>query len=274
MSTKPVLQVRLSADYPNKPDVLRNLSFEVGEGELLGLVGESGSGKSTLALAILGLLNHKGGTVRGEVIFGGGHLESLTARKMRLIRGREIGLVLQSAVSSLNPALRIGTQFAEAWKAHHSSGEWRKNVLDIFERVRLPADEEFLCLYPRQLSVGQAQRVLIALSILHRPRLLIADEPTSALDVITKAEVVSLLKQLNCEMNMAVLFISHDLELTASLCGRIAILKEGKIVETGSPERIFCQPQHPYTQALIRALQMQAPICAPVHIETQTAGAV
>jgi len=262
MSTNPVLQVRLSADYANKPDVLRDLSFEIGGGELLGLVGESGSGKSTLALAILGLLGQKAGTVRGELIFGERHLESLTARRMRHIRGKEIGLVLQSAVSSLNPALRIGAQFAEAWKAHESVGEWRKNVFDTFERVRLPADEEFLRLYPRQLSVGQAQRVLIALAILHRPTLLIADEPTSALDVITKAEVVSLLKHLNSEMNMAVLFISHDLELTASLCGRIAILKDGEIIETGSPERIFGRPEQLYTQALIRALRMQVPISA------------
>ncbi len=263
LATTPVLQVRLSADYPNKPEVLRDLSFEIAEGELLGLVGESGSGKSTLALAILRLLDHKGGTVRGEVIFGGRHLESLTTREMRHIRGKEIGLVLQSAVSSLNPALQIGTQFAETWEAHQSAGEWRRNVLDIFERVRLPADETFLRLYPRELSVGQAQRVLIALAILHRPRLLIADEPTSALDVITKAEVIGLLKQLNCELNMAVLFISHDLELTAALCRRIAILKQGRIVESGSPERIFCQPEHPYTRALIGALRMQVPIATP-----------
>ena len=234
-------------------------------------MGESGSGKSTLALAILRLLDHKGGTVRGEVIFGGRHLESLTVRQMRLIRGKEIGLVLQSAVSSLNPALRIRTQFAEAWKAHQSAGEWHKNVLDIFERVRLPADEEFLRLYPRQLSVGQAQRVLIALAILHRPKVLIADEPTSALDVITKAEVIGLLKQLNCEMNMAVLFISHDLELTASLCGRIAILKDGGIIETGPPERIFSRPEHPYTRALIGALQLQVPTRAAAGFAIQAA---
>jgi len=259
---RPVFQVRLSADYPNKRGVLHDLSFEIGEGEVLGLVGESGSGKSTLALAILGLLDHKGGTVRGEVIFGERHLEGLTSRQMRGIRGKEIGLVLQSAVSALNPVLRIGTQFAEAWKAHQCGEEWRKNVLDIFERVRLPADEEFLRLYPRQLSVGQAQRVLIALATLHRPKLLIADEPTSALDVISKSEVIGLLKQLNCEMKMALLFISHDLELTASLCGRIAILKDGGIVESGPPERIFSQPEHPYTRALIGALQSRVPMRA------------
>ena len=273
MLRKPVLQVRLSADYPNKRYVLRDLSFEIGEGELLGLVGESGSGKSTLALAILRLLDQKGGTVRGKVIFGGRHLEGLTDGEMRRIRGKEIGLVLQSAVSSLNPALRIGTQFAEAWKAHQKTGEWRKNVLDIFERVSLPADEEFLRLYPRQISVGQAQRVLIALSIMHRPRLLIADEPTSALDLITKAEVIGLIKQLSSEMNMAVLFISHDLEVTASICGRIAILKEGEIVEIGSPDRIFSRQEHPYTQALIGALRMAGPTYAPAHIQTKTSGA-
>jgi ABC-type dipeptide/oligopeptide/nickel transport system ATPase component len=260
--TNPVLHLRLSVDYPGKACVLREVTLDIDEGEIVGLIGESGSGKSTLALAILRLLEHKGGTSRGEVIFRGRHLEGLTRHEMQQIRGNEIALISQSAMASLNPALRIGTQLAETWKAHQSAGgdEWQRSVLDIFERVRLPADEAFLRLYPHQLSVGQAQRVLIAMAVMHRPRLLIADEPTSALDAITQAEVIDLLKQLNREMNMAVLFISHELLSIASLCRRVAILEKGEVVESGSAEQIFCSPEHPYTRALVGTLRVELPV--------------
>ncbi len=252
----PLLQVHLTAGYPGRRGVLRDVIFDIGEGEILGLMGESGSGKSTLALALLRLLEHKGGTAQGHVIFENRDLQLLNAREMRLIRGKGIALVLQSAVSSLNPALRIGTQLAEAWKAHRSGSamQGKRRVIEIFEKVSLPADEKFLNRYPRQLSVGQAQRVLIGMALLHGPRLLIADEPTSALDAITQSEVLDLLRQLNRELNMAVLFISHDLLSIASLCSRVAILEQGQIVESGPTARIFRNPVHPYTRALLRAL--------------------
>lgn len=260
--TTPVVRLRLSVDYPGNPCVLRDVTLDIDEGEIVGLIGESGSGKSTLALAILRLLEHKNGISRGEVIFCSRHLERFTRREMQQIRGNEIALILQSAIASLNPALRIGTQLAEAWKAHRnaSGDEWQRSVRGIFEKVGLPTDKEFLHLYPRQVSVGQAQRVLIAMAVMHRPRLLIADEPTSALDAITRAEVIDLLKQLNREMNMAVLFISHELPLIASLCSRVAILQKGEVVESGSAEQIFCSPGHPYTRALVSALPMKLPI--------------
>jgi ABC-type dipeptide/oligopeptide/nickel transport system ATPase component len=259
-ATNPVLRIRLSAGYLGTPSVLRDVTLDIEEGEIVGLIGESGSGKSTLALAILRLLELKGGASRGEVIFRGRHLDRLTQRKMRQVRGKEITLVSQSALASLNPALRIGTQFAEAWRAHHRKpcGPWMKSALDILERVGLPGDERFLRFYPRQLSVGQAQRVLIAMAVLHRPRLLIADEPTSALDAITRAEVIDLLSELKREMNMAVLFISHDLLLIASLCRRVAILEKGQIVESGLAAKVFSSPEHPYTRALLRAFPVKA----------------
>lgn len=251
-----LLEIRLSADYPGKAGVLRDVTLKIEEGEMMGLMGESGSGKSTLALAILRLLEYKGGAASGEVVFRDHDLQLLSGREMRQIRGKEIGLILQSAVASLNPALRIATQVAEAWKAHkpRSGKEWRSRMLDIFERVSLPSNDAFLNRYPRQLSVGQAQRVLIAMAVLHRPWLLIADEPTSALDAITHAEVLELLKQLNREMGMAVLFISHDLLSMASLCNRVAILERGVIVESGPTQKIFRNPAHAYTRALLRAL--------------------
>jgi ABC-type dipeptide/oligopeptide/nickel transport system ATPase component len=256
-----MLRLRLSAGYPGKPDVLRDIMLDIEEGEIVGLIGESGSGKSTLAMSILRLIDRKGGTSRGEMILRGRHLERLSEREMRQIRGKEIALVPQSALASLNPSLRIGTQFAEAWKAHHGAprGPWKKRVLDMLDRVGLPGDEKFLRLYPRHLSVGQAQRVLIAIAVLHRPRLLITDEPTSALDAITRSEVIDLLRELNREINMAILFISHDLLLVASFCKRVAILEKGQIVETGLATKIFSTPEHLYTKALLQALPVKSP---------------
>jgi ABC-type glutathione transport system ATPase component len=250
-----ILQARLSVDYPNKPGVLRDVRIEIGEGEILGLVGESGSGKSTIALALLRLLGHKGASIAGEIIFAGRDLLRLRARDMRQIRGKDIALVLQSPLASLNPALRIGTQMAEAWRAHHPEAKlWKRRALELFERVSLPAEESFLDRYPRQLSVGQAQRVLIAMAVLHKPRLLIADEPTSALDAITQSEILDLFRSLNRELNMAMLFVSHDLLAVASLCSRIAILQRGQIVESGPTEQMFRDPRTEDTRALLQAV--------------------
>src|SRR5438445_13891009 len=255
-ATPPLLSLRLSADYPNKPNVLRDVSFEMYPGEILGLVGQSGSGKSTLALAILRLLHLRRGGQRGEIWFQGRSLMSLSEREMRALRGRELGLVLQSPLSALNPALRIGTQLEEAWRAHAdgSRDAVRSAILETLSSVSLPAEAALLRRYPSQLSVGQAQRVIIAMAILHRPALLIADEPTSALDSITQAEILSLFARLNRELDMAILYISHDLLSVAALCHRIAILHEGQFVECGSPTLIFGSPQHEYTRRLIAAL--------------------
>jgi ABC-type dipeptide/oligopeptide/nickel transport system ATPase component len=259
----PLLKTRISVDYPNKPGVLRDVELEIGEGEILGLVGESGSGKSTIALALLRLLDHKGGTIAGQIMFDGRDLLKLRPKEMRRIRGGEIALVLQSPLSSLNPVLRIGTQLAEAWRAHNPGAgkQWKDRALELFDLVNLPAEENFLDRYPRQLSVGQAQRVLIAMAILNRPRLLIADEATSALDAITQSEILGLFRRLNRQLNMAMLFISHDLLSVASLCARIAILQQGRIIETGATEQMFRDPRTEDTRALLQAV-MRNPFAA------------
>jgi ABC-type dipeptide/oligopeptide/nickel transport system ATPase component len=255
-SPEPLLSLRLSVDYPGKPGVLYDVALEMQRGEILGLVGESGSGKSTLALAILRLLAWKGASMRGEVRLLGRDLMELSEHEMRLLRGHQIGLVLQSPLSALNPALRIGTQLSEAWKAHAdgTQSDCTRAVLSTLESVSLSADEAFLRRRSAQLSVGQAQRVLIAMAILHRPALLIADEPTSALDVITQSEILELFARLNRDLKMGILYISHDLLSVASLCHRIAILHDGQIAECGPTEQIFRAPKHAYTRRLIDAL--------------------
>lgn len=250
-----LISIRLTAQYSSRK-VLDELRLDMLPGEAVGLIGESGSGKSTLALALLRLLHWKGGTASGWVLWKGRDLLQLSEREMRRVRGKEIALVLQSAATSLNPALKIGTQFHEAWRAH-SSEKWavgRDRARMLLSEVNLPSADEFLSRYPRELSLGQAQRVLIALSLLHQPDLVIADEPTSALDVITQREVLELLSRLRGEHGMATLFISHDLLSVGAFCGRVAILKDGHIVETGETAQIFNNPKHEYTRRLIEAL--------------------
>ena len=253
---QPFLSLCLTAGYRDKPPVLRNAFLQMRRGEVLGLIGQSGSGKSTLALAILGLLELKGGKAAGSVYFEGADLMKMKERELRGLRGKQIGLVLQSPLSSLNPVLSIGTQLREAWRIHAQGTSFacQASIVATLTNVSLPADEDFLRRRPSQLSVGQAQRVLIAMAVLHRPALLIADEPTSALDAITQSEILRLFARLNRELGTAILYISHDLLSVASICHRIAILHEGDIVECGNAETILETPTHPYTQKLIAAL--------------------
>ena len=252
----PLLSLSISADYAGKPGVLRDLHLEMQPGEILGLVGESGSGKSTLALSILRLLDLKGGKTTGSVRLNGRELMNLPESEMREIRGRDIGLILQSPMSSLNPALRIGTQMYETWRAHKpgSRKEVTPRFLELLRSLNLDVDEKFLDRRPAQLSVGQAQRVLISMAVLHRPPLVLADECTSALDLITQKEVLGIFRQLSQQMGNGILFISHDLLAVSALCHRIAILRTGELVEIGPTREILTSPSHPYTKQLVNAL--------------------
>jgi peptide/nickel transport system ATP-binding protein len=273
-----LLSAQLSVRYAGKPAVLRDVHFEIQRGEVLGLVGQSGSGKSTLALAILGLLDKKA-QVEGTIKLEEADLLQLSERALRALRGRAVALVLQSPLSSLNPALKIRTQLKEAWRAHASgtSADCANAIEASLQSVSLPADDEFLRKHPSQMSVGQAQRVLIAMAVMHRPALLIADEATSALDVITQSEILALFRELNRSTGMAILYISHDLASVAGICDRIAILHQGEIVECGATGQIFADPQHPYTQQLIaampRALPQRLPVTAKPPLKAGTAAA-
>ena len=276
MNKGSLLSAQLTVRYPGKPPVLRGVTLAIAPGEIMGLVGQSGSGKSTLALAILGLLGRQRAMVEGSILFQGADLVSMKERDLRAIRGRSISLVLQSPISSLNPALRIRTQLREAWRAHANgtSTDCDAVIRAAMTSVSLPADEDFLRKHASQLSVGQAQRVLIAMAVMHRPALLIADEATSALDVITQSEILQLFARLNRETGMSILYISHDLPSVAEICQRIAILHEGEIVESGPTAQIFAAPQHSYTRRLMKSLP-QVPACceevqAKAHIAART----
>jgi ABC-type dipeptide/oligopeptide/nickel transport system ATPase component len=251
-----LLSVRLTVNYQDKEPVLRDLRLDLKTGEILGLVGHSGCGKSSLALAILGLVKMKGGRAAGSILWNGRELLTLKEKDWLKLRGKEIAFVPQSPMSSLNPALKISTQLAEAWKLHDRGGRQKCQpaILEALRNVSLPETEDFLRRYPSEISVGQAQRVLIAMAILHRPLLLIADEPTSALDAVTQSEVLALFAELNRKLGMSILFISHDLLSVYTLCHRIALLDAGEIVECNTPQAIFFSPVHPFTKKLIAAM--------------------
>ena len=233
--------------------------MEIGEGEIFGLAGQSGSGKSTFALALLGLLEARA-QVKGSILFRGQELTRFNERDWLRLRGREIALIPQNPLGSLNPCLRLGTQFQEAWTVHRkdAKAQWRDEALRALDAASLPVKEDFLRRYPRELSVGMAQRVLIAMALLHRPRLILADEATSALDLITQAEILKLFQEINRTYGASLLFITHDLAAAAQICHRLAVLHQGEVVECGQTAQMFERPVHPYTRKLMDALPWRA----------------
>ena len=250
----PLLQVDLQASYAGKV-VLRSIRFELQCGEVLGLVGTSGAGKSTLVLSLLGLLPWRGGHVAGEVTLARQNLLRLNERALRKLRGREVALIPQSPMTALNPAISLQAHFNECWRAHEKRGKavLQARIEELLNEVRLPATAEFLRRRPSQISVGQAQRVLIALALLHRPSLIIADEPTSALDPVTQTQIVDLLRKLNRQHGTTLLYISHDLVSVLQLSDRIAVLSDGTLVES-LPVTELGEAKHPATQTLLRSL--------------------
>ncbi len=258
----PLLHVQLQAGYGRDP-ILRDLQFNLYPGEAMGLIGASAAGKSTLVMALLGLLPWRGGIATGEVLLQGINLLGLSERETRRLRGKRIALVPQSPMTALNGALTLRAHFEEAWRAHEDFDRARLNarIRELMQQVQLPSDADFLLRKPAQVSVGQAQRIMIALALLHRPALLIADEPTSALDPATQAEILRLLRRLNRESGTTLLYISHDLLSVLQLCDRIAVLDHGTIVESMASREIG-QACHPATLALLQALPVPPAVLA------------
>ena len=236
-----------------KTEVLHTISFDVFENEILGIVGESGSGKSVTSLALMGLLPKKQANLSGEILFQGNDLLKYDEKKYRKIRGSKIAMIFQEPMSALNPSLKCGFQVSEILMLHlnMNASEAKKETISLFEKVKLPRPNEIYNSYPHQISGGQMQRVMIAMAIACKPKLLIADEPTTALDVTVQKEIISLLKSIQKETKMAMLFISHDLSLVSEIADRVLVMYKGNIVESTTTEEIFKNPQNEYTKALL-----------------------
>jgi oligopeptide transport system ATP-binding protein len=236
---------------------VNGVSYDIQEGETLGIVGESGSGKSVSSLAVMGLIPNPPGKIEsGEVIFEGRDLLKLKSEQMRLIRGKEIAMIFQDPMTSLNPVLTIGTQITESLKLHEgmNNSQARKRAADLLDMVGIPDAYRRLDDYPHQFSGGMRQRVMIAMGLSCNPKLLIADEPTTALDVTIQAQIIELVKQLKDEFNMAMIWITHDLGVVAGIADRIQVMYGGRIMESGSSRGVFGDTRHPYTVGLLGSL--------------------
>lgn len=243
-------------DHDAPETVVHDLSFTLNEGEILGIVGESGSGKSMTAMAIAGLLSRKDMEKKGEIFYDGKNLLTCPRKELRQIQGKEISMVFQEPMTSLNPLQKIGKQVEEVLKIHTdlSKEERYKKVLSILEDVELKNPEEICKKYPHELSGGMRQRVMIASAMIMTPKILIADEPTTALDVTVQEQIITLLKDLCRKRKTSILFISHDLSLVRQLCERVLVMQNGYLVEQGNVDEIFENPQEEYTKQLIEAI--------------------
>ena len=237
-------------------EAVRGIDLTVQDGEIMGLVGESGSGKTVTAMMVSGLLRPEQADFRGRILLDGEDLLHAGRSVLREIQGAEIGVVFQEPQSCMDPLMKIGPQVEETLRIHTQmpKEERYQRALAALAAAELPDPEGVYRKYPHELSGGMLQRVMIAAAIVARPRLLLADEPTTALDVTIQAQILALLKRLNREMGMSILFISHNLHVVRKLCTRVAVMEKGRIVETGPVDQIFFHPQAPYTQRLIAAI--------------------
>ncbi|MEK6274094.1 MAG: ABC transporter ATP-binding protein [Actinomycetota bacterium] len=235
---------------------VNGISFDIAPGETLGIVGESGCGKSVTALALLGILPRAGRIRTGKALFGGRDLVQLSDRELRRIRGKEIAMIFQDPMTSLNPVLTIGRQIREALETHFDMRREEANVraADLLDRVGIPSAKARLSDYPHQFSGGMRQRAMIAMALACKPKLLIADEPTTALDVTIQAQILNLLRELVAEEDAALILITHDLGVVAGMCERVNVMYAGMFMETGSARQLFARPRHPYTLGLLQSI--------------------
>ena len=239
---------------------VEDISFDINAGEILGIVGESGSGKTLTALSIPGLLSANIAITGGSILFSGGsvsrELLSAPEKEMEAIRGKEISMIFQEPYSSLNPLLKIGDQITEAMEIHGEKDKAlvKRKTIELMEKLSFTDPEKLFKTYPHRLSGGMCQRVMLALAIICGPKLLIADEPTTALDRNTQSQILSLLKKINRDLGTSILFISHDLEVIKSICGRVLVLYSGRILEEGNTDEVFSSPAHEYTRGLLNSI--------------------
>ncbi|MBR0800752.1 ABC transporter ATP-binding protein [Bradyrhizobium jicamae] len=259
----PLLRVRnLRTHFHTRMGVMKavdGVDLEVGEGKTLGIVGESGSGKSVIALSIMGLIESPGHVVEdSRILFDGRDLARLPEPEMQAIRGNAISMIFQEPMTSLNPVYTAGNQIIEAIRLHRKIGakEARECAIELLRLVGIPSPEQRFSAYPHQLSGGMRQRVMIAMALACEPRLLIADEPTTALDVTIQAQILELLRELRQRLGMSMILITHDLGVVAEICDDVAVMYAGRVVERGPVSAIFRNPQHPYTEALLRSIPL------------------
>ncbi len=235
---------------------LNDVTFHIKEGEVLGIVGESGSGKSVTAYSLMGLTAYPGKLLGGELNFNGHHINGMTEKEFQKMRGNEVAIIFQDPMTSLNPVYTIGNQIREVLKLH--TGKTKEQIqaraIELLELVGINEPEKRLKQYPHELSGGMRQRVMIAIALACEPKLLIADEPTTALDVTIQAQILELMMDLKKKLGMAIMMITHDLGVVASMCDRIAVMYAGNIVEYGTTDDIFYNPKHEYTKGLIRSI--------------------
>ena len=248
----------LKVRFLSRPDkyAVDGVSFHMDDGEVLGLVGESGSGKSVTAMAISGLLPRRKTECSGSILLDGKEMLNAEREMVRRMQGKDLSVVFQEPMTSLDPVMRIGPQVEESLRIHSdmTAAERKAAALQAMAEAELPDPESIYRKYPHELSGGMLQRVMIAAAIVSEPKLLLADEPTTALDVTIQAQILELLKKINREKGTTILFISHNLNVVRKLCGRVAVMHKGHIVETGTAEGVFRHPQDPYTQRLIAAI--------------------
>lgn len=235
---------------------VNDLSLSVPEGKSLGIVGESGSGKSVMSLSILRLVQEPGEIIAGEILMDGEDILKLADKPLRDLRGNKISMIFQEPMTSLNPVFTVGEQIAEVFQAHQglSKSKALQKSVDILKQVGIPSPEKRVHQYPFELSGGMRQRVMIAMALACKPRLLIADEPTTALDVTIQAQILDLIRSLQTELNMSVIMITHNLGVVAETCDYVAVMYCGKVVEYTDVETLFAQPRHPYTIGLFNSL--------------------